>query len=164
MTTPRMPCDEALLNRYLDGQLDPMEQQRMESHLAHCRECRRQVAILSGFSRGLCRRIEQASETVDFSALEKEVVIKALRPSRAVGGNPLLAAMKFLVPMAATAGVLLFFAHSHFLAKPDVGPSAIINSFTGSMSSVMIFETPNTHQTILWYNETTDAESEQDAV
>jgi hypothetical protein len=32
------------------------------------------------------------------------------------------------------------------------------------MSSVMIFETPETRQTILWYNEDTDVESEPDAV
>jgi hypothetical protein len=43
-------------------------------------------------------------------------------------------------------------------------PSAIINSFTGSMSSVMIFETPETRQTILWYKEDADVESEHNAV
>jgi hypothetical protein len=58
------------------------------------------------------------------------------------------------------AGLLIFFAYTNFVAKPAYVPSAIIKSFSGSMSSVMVFETPETRQTILWYNEETDEESE----
>ena len=58
----------------------------------------------------------------------------------------------------------VFFIYTHFIDKPMPVPSAIINSFTGSVSSVMILETPETREIILWYNEDTDMESEHDAV
>jgi hypothetical protein len=32
-------------------------------------------------------------------------------------------------------------------------PSAIVNSFSGDVASVIIVETPESHQTIIWYTE-----------
>ena len=45
-------CDEALLDRYLDGDLDAEEKAQMAAHLEGCRDCRRQVAAITAFSRG----------------------------------------------------------------------------------------------------------------
>lgn len=159
------PCDDFLLDRYLDEDLGADEKARMEIHMAGCRQCRGQAAVLSGFSQDLRDRVQQAADSVDFVALEKQVLTKALRLHRSRGGRSgFVATLKFTVPAALTAGLLLFFAYANYLDKPVPAPSAIINSFTGSMSSVMIFETPETRQTILWYNEDTDVESEQNSV
>jgi len=158
-------CDEILLDRYLDGDLDAGEKARMETHIETCRQCRRQVAALKVFSQDLRNRVQHVTESVDFVALEKQVLNKALRQYRSRGGfSRFIASFKYTIPATVTAGLLLFFVYSNFVVKPTPVPSAIINSFTGSMSSVMIFETPETRQTILWYNEDTDVESEQNAV
>ncbi|MBC2712768.1 MAG: zf-HC2 domain-containing protein [Desulfosarcina sp.] len=166
MTNPYSnACDEALLDRYLDGDLSADEKARMEAHLEGCRQCRRQVAAIAAFSQDLRDRVQQATDSVDFMALEKQVLNKALRQRRSRGGlSTFIGSLKYTIPAAATAGLLLFFAYSNYMPKTAPVPSAIINSFTGSMSSVMIFETPETRQTILWYNEDTNTESEQDAV
>lgn len=158
-------CDEILLDRYLDGDLDAGEMAQMEAHIAGCRHCRRQVTALASFSQNLHYRVQYAADSVDFVALEKQVLNKALRQNRSRGGlSRFVASLKFTIPAAVTAGLLIFFTYFNDVGKPPPAPSAIINSFTGSMSSVMIFETPETRQTILWYTEETDVESEPDAV
>ena len=120
---------------------------------------------MADFSQRLRDRVRQATETVDFTALEKDVLYKALRQYRHRGqGSAFFASLRYTIPATVAAGLLVFFGYAHFLAKPAPVPSAIINSFTGSMSSVMIFETPETRQTILWYKEDADVESEQNAV
>ena len=158
-------CDEMLLDRYLDDDLDAVEKAQMEAHVAGCRQCRRQVAALRTFSQELRDRVQHASDSVDFVGLEKQVLNKALRQHRSRGGfTRFIDSLKYTLPATAAAGLLLFFAYSNYVPKPPPVPSAIINSFTGSMSSVMIFETPETRQTIIWYTEETDVESEPNAV
>ena len=158
-------CDEFRLDRYLDKDLDVGEMAQMEAHIADCRQCRRQLAALTAFSQSLRDRIHDAANSVDFVALEKQVLTQALRQYRSRGGfSRFIASLKYTIPATVTAGLLLFLAYSSYVLKPPPVPSAIINSFTGSMSSVMIFETPVTRQTILWYTEEADVESEPNAV
>jgi hypothetical protein len=63
-----------------------------------------------------------------------------------------LVSKRCLVPATALALAFLFFV----LLQPPAsvsGPSAIISSFQGDVASVMILETPESHQTILWISE-----------
>jgi anti-sigma factor RsiW len=137
----------------------------VNDHLDGCHHCRQQVAAMKRFSKDFCDRVQQAADEVDFTALEKSVLNKAIRQRRPRGiPASFIASLKYTIPATVTAALLLFLGYSHFMPKPVSAPSAIINSFTGSMSSVMIFETPETRQTILWYNEDTTVESEHDAV
>ena len=166
MTHP-MPsdCDENLLDRYLDGDVDADEMAQMEAHVAGCRRCHRQITALTAFSQNLRSRVHEVTDAVDFVALEKEVLNKALRQHSSRGGfSRMIAVLKYTLPAAVVAGVVLFFTYPQTVLKPPPVPSAIINSFTGSMSSVMIFETPETRQTILWYTEETGLESDPNAV
>ena len=158
-------CDDALLARYADNDLGAADKKKMKAHLDDCRTCRRRLTAWSTFSQDLRDRVAHESGGVDFTALEKDVLTKALRPSRtSSGGASILKALKFGIPAVVTACLILFLGYNRWMAPSGPAPSAIINSFTGSMSSVMIFETPETRQTILWYNEDTDKESESNAV
>jgi anti-sigma factor RsiW len=158
-------CNDSLLCRYMDGDLLPAEAAQVNDHLGGCHQCRRQVAAMNRFSKDFCGRVQQAADDVDFMALEKSVLNKALRQRQPRGAlTSFFTSMKYTIPATVAAGLLIFLSYSHFMPQPASAPSAIINSFTGSMSSVMIFETPETRQTILWYNEDTNVESEHDAV
>jgi anti-sigma factor RsiW len=154
-------CDENLLDRYIEGDLCGAEKAQMEIHLAACPHCHRQVAAMAAFAQNFRSRIQQATAAVDYMSLEKEVIIKTLRqpPSRS-GLFRLSTLLKYTIPAAVMAGGLLFFTYFNDVFQPLPAPSAIINSFTGAMSSVMIFETPETRQTILWYHEDANLESE----
>lgn len=157
-------CDDALLDRYLEEGLDDGEKARMETHLQACPHCRGQVAALTAFSRRFCDRVQQAAAAVDFVNLEKQVLVELLHQRHARSGLATFwASLKYAIPIAVTAGLLIFFAYSTYMVKPAPAPSAIINSFTGAVSSVMIFETPETRQTILWYKEAADSERQPDA-
>ena len=157
-------CNDSLLYEYIDGELSAPETATVERHLKNCPACRRHVRSMMTFRENFRSRVERKTAAVDFSALEKAVVIKALKKHRHQNRSGWVNALKFAIPTLATAGILLFFAYSHLLVDATPMPSAIINSFTASSSSVMIFETPETRQTILWYTETTNAENDNDAV
>ena len=157
-------CDDVRLNLYLDGELGANETAWMQAHIKDCSACRKKAATLVAFTRAFRRRTQDAADTIDFVALEKQVIKKTL--PRYLTRSPLsglLNALKVAVPSTLLAGFVLFFIYTHYIAPPVSVPSAIINSFTGSVSSVMIFETPETRETILWYNDDTDPESDHDA-
>jgi anti-sigma factor RsiW len=158
-------CDEILLDRYLDGDLGSAEKAQMAVHLGECRQCRLHVETMTDFLQAFRGRVQQVTDAVDYVGLEKQVLNKALWPhrSRSVFSR-VIASLKYAIPATVMAGGLLFFAYSNTVVKPVSAPSAVINSFTGAMSSVMIFETPETRQTILWYHEGPDLESERNAV
>ena len=158
-------CDEVRLNLYLDGELGANETKWMDAHLKDCSDCRQKATTIVAFTRTFQRRVQDAADTIDFKALEKQVIKKTLpRYVKQSAFTNVLDAMKFIAPVTLIAGFLLFFIYTQYIDKPGPVPSAIINSFTGSVSSVMIFETPENRETILWYNEETDMESENDAV
>lgn len=71
---------------------------------------------------------------------------------------------KFLIPAAAM--VAIFFI-LFSLTGPSVsvsGPSAIVKSFSGDTSSVIILETPESRQTIIWFNESLLSEDKKNDV
>ena len=165
MSEPQHPhCDEALLYRYLDGDLDGDERRRMLAHLDACPSCVQRATTLSAFGEAFRQRVRHAADKVAFTVLEKTVVGDALRQRHAHYGRPTrFRAWRTMVPATIGAALLIFLGYSMLMPPSTAPPSAVIMSFTGSMSSVMIFETPETRQTILWYTEDTDVESEPDA-
>ena len=160
-------CDDVRLNLYLDGELGKNESEWMDAHLKDCTSCRKKAATTVAFTRAFRRRVQDAADTVDFVALEKEVIKKTL--PRYVPPNAFMGfwnAMKYIIPAALSAGFLLFYIYTHYIDNPAPVPSAIIESVSGTVSSIMIFEAPGTRETIVWFTEKTDTdmESEHDAL
>jgi hypothetical protein len=67
------------------------------------------------------------------------------------------------MPLSALATALLIFFFFFHPLSPEPIPSALINSFTGSYSSVIILETPNTRHTILWFSDDSTLAGEESA-
>ena len=143
-------CDEALLSRYIDGETAPEDTRQIERHLPHCPGCRQFVQQQGQLARQLRREVTAARQAVDFDRLERQITGAAA--ARRWQPRHWLLSWKLWLPVAATAAVGLFFFTSLF-QPPPAGPSAIINSFTGKVSSVMILETPQRHHTVIWYSE-----------
>ncbi|MBL7225868.1 MAG: zf-HC2 domain-containing protein [Desulfobacteraceae bacterium] len=148
-------CDEELIGRYFDGELSQEEYDSISRHLKDCPSCQKTLqdnqAISTVFRDNLEREVSQA----DFGVLETRVLDQIRQKE-----NPwweritkLFFSNKLLIPATALAVLILFFA---IMRSPTTisGPSAIIEAFSGEVSSVMIIETPKSHQTIIWYKET----------
>ena len=152
MTNDIDGCDEERLSRYIDGETTPQERQRIDRHLADCIACRQYLQQQQQLAGQLHREVTAARQAVDFGRL-------AVQITDSVGKRPplrdTLLSWKLLLPVAATAALVLFFFTSVFQPPAPAGPSAIINSFTGKVSSVMILETPQSRNTVIWYSEET---------
>lgn len=147
-------CNQEMLNRYVDRETSPEQMQRIELHLQSCTGCRQYVKLHGELAQRLKRVVSASRERVDFDELEQRIVSAARRRSDRWGHlREALFSWKLVLPVAATAAMALFFFTSLFQSPPPPGPSAIINSFTGRVSSVMILETPQSHHTVIWYSE-----------
>lgn len=147
-------CDEELIGRYFDGEVSEEEYDRIGRHLKDCSSCQKILqdnqAISTVFRDNLEREVSQA----DFGVLETRVLDQIRQKE-----NPWwkriakrFSSIRILIPATALAALILFFAITR---EPTTisGPSAIIEAFSGEVSSVMIIETPKSRQTIIWYKE-----------
>lgn len=148
-------CDEELIGRYLDGELSQEEQDRICRHLKDCPSCQKILQDNQAISTVFRDTRENEISQVNFAALETRVMDRIRQKE-----NPwweritkLVFSGKLLIPATALAALILFFAITRGPTTIS-GPSAIIEAFSGEVSSVMIIEAPNSHQTIIWYKET----------
>jgi anti-sigma factor RsiW len=147
-------CDPALIGRFFDRELGLDEDAQVGRHLKNCPPCQKELreneAISTLFKAGLDDQLSQ----IDLSDLEPRVLELIQRsgvPWWMRLGN-MFVSKRFLVPATAIAMILMFFSLTR---QPVTGSkcSAIINSFTGEISSLIILRTPRSHQTILWFSD-----------
>jgi len=156
MTTGEPLCDQRTLSRFLDQEVESEECSQIVEHVKQCQLCRRALkdheSISSLFKADLTKEISRAK----LEGLEEDIITVLQRREvswlKKVSG--FLTSRKFYLPAAAVATALALFVYLTGSPAPVSGPSAIINSFTGEMSSVMIIEIPTSRRTILWYHET----------
>lgn len=143
-------CNIEELYQFADGELLGTEKEQAESHLALCPRCRevfqqsRQLAVLH-------QKFTQ-DRNLDFThpAMTAKVM-KRLRQ----GPQPRYQRFQHYFPKwvtvpLATAVLLLALALPWLLQDQITEPSAIITSLTSESSSVMMFETPVSKQTVIW--------------
>ena len=100
--------------------------------------------------------LDQVLTDSERTLVENRVIAQVRKQNR----QPWAGLQKLLVPkrlfaLTAATGLLLFVLAFFFEAETPSGPSAIVTSFQGEYSSVMIMETPETRNTIIWFDETT---------
>jgi len=148
-------CDEELIGRYFDGELSQKEHDSISMHFRDCPSCQKILqdnqVVSTVFRDKLAREVSQA----DLGVLETRVLNQIRQKENLWWKRPVkrFASTKILIPATALAALILFFAIT-WSPTTISGPSAIIESFSGEVSSVMIIETPKSRQTIIWYKET----------
>jgi hypothetical protein len=154
-----------LLERFLDQEVGPEEHARISEHLGHCGPCQKALQDIQAISTLFQTSMKREISYGRLEDLEEQVMtrIRETRVSWRVKVNELLFSKKFYVPAAAAAALALF-VYLTMPSAPVRGPSAIINSFTGEITSVMIIETPRSRQTILWFHETSAAGEEENGM
>lgn len=167
MSVTHQSCDQQLLSHYYDGELAPDQHERVARHLEGCPHCRRELAALEQVSAGVAASVQAAADKAPLDGLEARVLTAIRDREQAAGGGAWLKGLlapRLLVPAAAAIIALITVGVSLRMPDAVVEPSAIVESFSGSVSTVMIVETPETRQTILWFEEeiTGEEEHEQD--
>jgi predicted membrane-bound mannosyltransferase len=148
-------CDLILLSRYADQEANPEETRQVRAHLLTCPQCRQALAEQRQLAELLQQGVFTAQQAVDFDRLEKRILTDDRRRSGIWSDiRDWVLSWKVALPVAATAAALIIFFYTPLFQQPSPsGPSAIINSFTGRVTSVMILETPRSQQTVIWYSE-----------
>ncbi|MDY6951718.1 MAG: zf-HC2 domain-containing protein [Thermodesulfobacteriota bacterium] len=150
----RNRCDEELLNRFFDQEIGPDKSLPMRQHLEHCAACQRALQENAALSAHFGTGLDQELSGADHGRVEENVIAIISREKIRLWTKlrGLFFSKRFFVPATAMAAALLLFV---LLTPPTSlsGPSAIISSFEGDVASVMILETPESHQTILWISE-----------
>lgn len=146
-------CDPVMVSRFFDKELDPTDDASIDRHINSCRSCRQMLDDIKTLSKEIREHLTEIRDT-DCTSIEKSLLAKICRKKTPFGERvkEALFSKKVWIPVAAAASLLLVF-FTMFQTAGVNGPSAIIASLSGDVSSVVIIETPRTHQTILWFNE-----------
>ncbi len=163
--------DPIMLSQFLDGEVKPDEAKRIRQHLSDCPKCRKAVNDNHLLSSHFKNYINLNTSLINPSAIETNVLEKIHQKNENLRDKikRILFSNKILIPASAIASVLvilLYFSYQFIYRNSDGpvnrfaahtsavnAPSAIVDSFSGETSAVMIMETPNSRLTILWYNE-----------
>ncbi|NNF99133.1 MAG: zf-HC2 domain-containing protein [Desulfobacteraceae bacterium] len=159
-------CSTRQLSRFLDDEMSEPERQAVENHLNHCPDCRCVLESYRLLGRVARRQADRARVSVDLDSVEDQVLSHINRHrGNTSGWRKWWPPGRFHIPIYAVAAAVACFLIILPFSFQDNGhaPSAIINSFTGSVTSVMFYETPNTHQTIIWFNEESNPSGEPNA-
>jgi anti-sigma factor RsiW len=162
-------CNPDLVMRYMDQELSARERAEMDRHLDRCPKCREALQESQRLSAAFQRNMDHAVGAASLDRVEEAVLARIRTQDRkqtagAGAGTGFLFWKRALVPAAILAvAVVLFFSFFSPFQQP-LEPSAIINSFTAETSSVMILETPETHRTILWFEEKQGQGGENDGM
>lgn len=148
-------CDSILLSRFLDGEIGLDGQWQLDRHLEECPECQKNLRDYRSLSGVFKKGLEKELAKVDFNRLQAKLLarITTKKISWFTRFQDLFMSRRLLVPAAAFAAVVVISLTLTLYFAPSPRPSAIIKSFTGDISSVMIIETPASHQMIIWYKE-----------
>ena len=160
-----------MLSQFADGEVKPDEAERIKQHLSDCPDCRKAMNDNLFLSSHFNNYISLNTSAINPSALETNVLEKIHYKNEILLDKikRILFSNKILIPTSAMASVLvilLFFSYQFIYRNSDgpvnrfavptsaaTAPSAIVDSFSGETTTVMIMETPHSHETILWYNE-----------
>ncbi len=149
-------CDDQMLNHFIDGELTVSEQNQVEHHLAHCENCRVELSRIRLLAKTCQSMMDESRFQKDLAGLEGRVMSRIRRPEdwyETIWN--FIRAKKFLIPVSAVGTILAVFVTFQIFFTSPMPPSAVITSMTGDFSSVMIMETPESHQTIIWIRENT---------
>lgn len=149
-------CNGRILSQFADGELTIAEKNRVERHLTQCHDCQVELNRIRLLTNKYQSIMDESRFQKDLAGLEGRVMSRIKQPKdwRETVWN-FIRAKQFLIPVSAAGTILAVFVTIQMFFAPPTSPSAIITSMSGDVSSVMIMETPESRQTIIWIRENT---------
>ena len=154
MQTDPKTCDAGLIHRYFDQDLSKGSTEKIEAHLRDCAACRKVLEEIEAVSSRFKAHIAGHASGIQDRELEDSVLSGIHKKATPwwITLKRALFSKKFYIPASATAAlaIILFM----IIPAPGInGPTAIVNSISGDVASIVILETPKTRQTIVWFEE-----------
>ena len=161
------PCPTETLLQYHDDELPLAERQRIAAHLESCSSCRHALDQHVQLGRMVRKAADAAAAQTPRPDVAGVLVRRiktdpprhgrrSWRPRRWVPAGVLASALLVVL--------IIYSPWQTRLEGPELSalpePSAIVESFHGNVSTVMILETQTTGQTIVWFNEIDEPDGE----
>jgi len=165
MNTAINPCDARRLIRYHDNELPAGERQAVADHLAQCSRCRRALAQQQHLRRFVQQAANGAAARTPRPDVESALLARIKNRGASPPATPRSWSPRRWAPAAALALATLVVTVIYNPWPEAVvsrEPSAIVESFHGNVSTVMILQTQTTGQTIVWFNEISEPDGESD--
>jgi anti-sigma factor RsiW len=149
-------CNGERLSQLVDGELTEAEKNQIEYHLTHCKNCRIELNRIRSLANTCQSMMDESRFQKDLAGLEGRIMSRIKRPKdwREIVWR-FIRARKVLIPISAMGTILAILVTFQTFSTSPISPSAVITSMTGDFSSVIIMETPELHQTIIWIKENT---------
>ncbi|MCF8136024.1 MAG: zf-HC2 domain-containing protein [Desulfotignum sp.] len=152
---------EKQISRFIDQALPRQEIEQIRHHLDACSTCRNLAVQFRKAAKTFDELVEPSGLVIDPDRLYQSMQHSAEKSGGSRGGIFFGPRFRRFIPFrpmlaAASAAVLLVIGGITLMnngISPD-SPSAIVTSIDTEYTAVMIFETPDTHHTIIWYSET----------
>ncbi|WP_024335488.1 anti-sigma factor family protein [Desulfotignum balticum] len=147
---------EKQISRYVDGDLSRHQIRRIRQHLDTCPDCRHLAAQFQEVTRTFNELTELPGVSIDPARVHEKLEQPAKKPVALRTDRFFRRPVRpFLVAAASLAALFVITVFALTNDGPAIaGPSAIVKSIDTDYTAVMIFETPDTHHTIIWYSET----------
>ena len=160
------------LSCYLDGELPDELHLAIERHLKICNSCEKEIHGYASFEVAFNGEIKSTISKMDSDLLKQQIMgrvnagkkqvvswkifEKILHALPAINFTKLFNTRKFYLQLTSVAAIILLSISMVYLKKePHLleGPSAIVTSVDGDVSSLMILQTEEHQHTIIWYKE-----------
>jgi hypothetical protein len=150
--------DEKTISKFIDNELASEKTEAVSKHIETCPVCNSIATKYNHLSDVFVKNTSKQVDTID-KGLIGQNVFKRIKEKENVFFQKVFDYFppKFYLKIASVVAIVFvsFIYFQERIIKPVdlIGPSAIVNSVDGNVSSVMIFETEKSKQTIIWFSE-----------
>jgi len=152
-------CNLVLLSAYADGELSRRALEHADQHLAQCQRCQEALEQYAELSTAFRSTMQHRYPVAAMAALDGKI-FEHWQRHHYVGWwdrfRRRLYSKWMLVPVTAAVAAVAIWLPFQTNRPVSPSPSAIVQSVSGDLASVMIMQTPATQQTVIWISETDD--------
>jgi len=150
--------DEKTISKFIDNELSSKNIKMVSEHIETCPICSSIAAKYNHLSAVFVQSASKQLDIIDTGLLGQNVFEQIKRKDhdffkKVFDYFPPKFYLKIASVFAIMVVSLIYFQERIIKPTNLIGPSAIVNSIDGNVSSVMIFETEKSKQTIIWFSE-----------
>ncbi|MCK5542749.1 MAG: zf-HC2 domain-containing protein [Desulfobacterales bacterium] len=150
--------DEKTIGKFVDNELSSEKSKTISEHIETCPICDSITAKYNHLSNIFVQSTSKQLDKIDTDLLGQNVLEQIKREENNFFKKVFdYFSPKLYLKIASIVAIMIisltYFQERLIRPLDIIGPSAIVNSVDGNVSSVMIFETKKSKHTIIWFSE-----------